>query len=79
MLGSLANAEVWVAVALVVIPTALACGTVIVLILAVERKSRVQAIRALPPLVCGLARLARTRTIRHDHANYRNPRGQVPR
>jgi uncharacterized protein YneF (UPF0154 family) len=56
MLSSLARAEVWVAIVLVVVPTALVCGTVIVLVLAVERKDRVHAIKAMPPLVHALIR-----------------------
>lgn len=56
VLSSLGRAEVWVAIVLVAVPTALVCGTVIVLVLAVERKDRVHAIRALPPLVQALAR-----------------------
>lgn len=55
MLSSLARADVWAAVVLVAAPTALVCGTVIVLVLAVERKCRVEAIKALPPLVHALA------------------------
>lgn len=56
VLSSLGRAEVWVAIVLVAVPTALVCGTVIVLVLAVERKDRVHAIRALPPLVQALVR-----------------------
>lgn len=56
MLSSPAWAEVWVVIVLVAVPTALVCGTVIILVLTVERKQRVQAIKALPPLVSALAR-----------------------
>jgi hypothetical protein len=42
MLNSLATADVWAVVVLVTAPTALVCGTVIVLVLAVGRKSRVE-------------------------------------
>ena len=76
MLSSLAKVEVWAAVVLVVIPTALACGTVIVLVLAVDRKNRVQAIKALSPLVYGLTRQARTRTTRHLHLESDMPHGR---
>lgn len=68
MISSLAHAELWVAVVVVAIPTALACATAIVLLLAVERRDRVQAIRALPPLVHALARHAGGQGIRHAHA-----------
>lgn len=56
MLSSLVRAEVWAVIVLVAVPMALMCGTVIVLVLTVERKRRVQAIKALPPLVYALAR-----------------------
>jgi len=55
MLSSLARAEVWAAIVLVAVSMALVCGTVIVLVLTVERRQRVQAIKALPPLVYALA------------------------
>jgi hypothetical protein len=64
-LSSLAEAEVWVALMLVAIPTALTCATVIVLVLAVERRDRVQAVKALPPVVKALGIQAVSRMLRH--------------
>jgi hypothetical protein len=58
MIGSLTTLELWVAVVFVAIPTALACATAIVLVLTVERRDRLQAIQALPPLLYALARNA---------------------
>jgi hypothetical protein len=55
MLSSLATADVWAVVVLVTAPTALVCGTVIVLVLAVGRRNRVEVIKALPPLLHALA------------------------
>jgi predicted outer membrane lipoprotein len=46
--------EVWVALLLVGIPTALACATAIILALSVERRDRVEAIKALPALLNAL-------------------------
>lgn len=70
MLGSLAKAEVWVAIVLVAVPMALVCGTVIILVLTVERRYRVQAIKALTPLVHALAR---GRTVDRDGGGARSP------
>lgn len=56
MLNSVAMPDVWAVVMLVTAPTALVCGTVIVLVLAVGRRDRVEVIKALPPLVHALAR-----------------------
>ena len=75
MLGSLAEAEVWVALVLVVIPTALVCATVIILVLAVERRDRVLAIKALPAVVIALGRQAGSRVLRHARGGSGHARG----
>lgn len=68
MLIQIPRAGVWVIIALASLPTALVCGTVIVLVLAVERGQRVEAIKALPPLVRGLAQhVHRFERKRHSH------------
>ena len=54
MLNTLATADVWAVIVLVTAPTALVCGTVIVLVLAVGRRHRVEVIKALPELVHAL-------------------------
>lgn len=54
--GPVGQAEVLVALLVVAVPTFLVCATVIILVVAVERKNRVQAIRALAPLVTALVR-----------------------
>lgn len=71
MLSSVSRTDAWAAVALVAAPTALLCGTVIVLVLAVERRHRVEAIKALPPLVDALARQLASFGGRHARAGSR--------
>ena len=68
MLSSLARGDLWAAVVLVAAPPALMCATVIVLVLAVERKRRVEAIKALPPVVDALARQVGSVRGRHARA-----------
>jgi hypothetical protein len=52
--GSALGAHLWLALAAVAVPVALVCATVVVLVLSVERGKRVEAIRALPPVVVAL-------------------------
>jgi hypothetical protein len=65
MAGSLVQAEAWVGMVLV-IPTAVVCATIIILVLAVERKDRVQAIKALPPIAIALGRSHRPCAVRRS-------------
>jgi hypothetical protein len=76
MLSAVAIANVWVVVMLVTAPIAMVCGTVIVLVLAVSRRDRVEVIKALPPLVHALGRQVGN-TRRHGRSESRCTPGQA--
>ena len=52
--GLLAADHLWLILAAAVIPAALTCITAVVLVLSVERSKRVEAIKALPPVIADL-------------------------
>lgn len=65
ILSVTARTELWLALVLISIPTVLACATVIILALSVERRKRVEAIKVLPgvlnALTCSSASQATTK------------------
>lgn len=69
--GPMLSTHLWLALAAVVVPVALVCATVVVLVLSVERGKRVDAIRALPPVVAAL----RGWSTRGTRSIERGPRG----
>ena len=52
--GTLVAGHLWLILAAAVIPMALACITSVVLVLSVDRSKRVEAIKALPPVMAAL-------------------------
>lgn len=52
--GTLVAGHLWLLLAAAVTPMALACITSVVLALSVERSNRVDAIKALPPVMAAL-------------------------
>jgi len=52
--------HLWLAVAAAAVPCVLACITTIVLVLSVDRGNRVEAIKALPPVVTAISKTAVT-------------------
>jgi len=52
--GTLVAGHLWLLLAAAVVPMALACITSVVLVLSVERSNRVDAIKALPPVMAAL-------------------------
>jgi putative exporter of polyketide antibiotics len=52
--GTLVAGHVWLILAAAVILVALACITSVVLVLSVDRSKRVEAIKALPPVIAAL-------------------------
>jgi hypothetical protein len=59
--GSLVAGHLWLIFAAAVAPVALACITAVVLVLSVERSKRVEAIKALPPVMAALNHPATSR------------------
>lgn len=61
--------HLWLAVAAAAVPCALACVTAIVLVLSVDRGDRVEAIKALPPVITAISKTAFTAlaTRRSEH------------
>lgn len=76
MLSAVAIANVWIVVTLVTAPIAMVCGTAIVLVLTVSRTDRLEAIKALPPLVHALGRQGGN-TERHGHSENRRTSGRT--
>jgi hypothetical protein len=52
--GTLVAGHLWLILAAAVVPMALACITSVVLVLSVDRSKRVEAIKALPPVMAAL-------------------------
>jgi len=52
--------HLWLAVAAAAVPCVLACITAIVLVLSVDRGNRVEAIKALPPVITAIGKTALT-------------------
>jgi hypothetical protein len=59
--GSLVVGHLWLIFAAAVVPVVLACITAVVLVLSVERSKRVEAIKALPPVIAALNHSATSR------------------
>ena len=56
--GRLVAGHLWLILVAAVVPTVLACITSVILVLSVERSKRVEAIKALPPVMTALNRTA---------------------
>jgi len=56
--GRLVAGHLWLILVAVVVPTMLACITSVILVLSVERSKRVEAIKALPPVMTALNQTA---------------------
>ena len=54
------TSHLWLAVAAAAVPRVLACVTAIVLVLSVDRGNRVEAIKALPPVITAISKTALT-------------------
>ncbi len=52
--------HLWLAIAAAAVPCTLVCITAIVLVLAVDRGNRVEAIKALPPLITAISKTTLT-------------------
>jgi hypothetical protein len=52
--------HLWLAIAAAAVPCALACLTAIVLVFMVKRENRVEAIKALPPLITAIGKTTLT-------------------
>jgi len=52
--------HLWLAVAAAAVPCVVACVTAIVLVLSVDRGNRVEAIKALPPVITAISKTAFT-------------------
>jgi hypothetical protein len=52
--------HLWLAVAAAAVPCVVACITAIVLVLSVDRGNRVEAIKALPPVINAISKTALT-------------------
>lgn len=56
--GMLVAGHLWLILAAAVVPVALACISSVVLVMSVERSKRVEAIKALPPVIAALNQTA---------------------
>jgi hypothetical protein len=56
--GRVVVGHLWLILVAAVVPAVLACVTSVILVLSVERSKRVEAIKALPPVVAALNRTA---------------------
>ncbi len=54
------TSHLWLAVAAAAVPCMLACITAIVLVLSVDRGNRIDAIKALPPVIAAISKTALT-------------------
>lgn len=58
--AAMITGHLWLAVAAAAVPCVLACVTAIVLVLSVDRGNRVEAIKALPPVITAISKTALT-------------------
>jgi hypothetical protein len=56
--GRVVAGHLWLILVAAVVPAVLACVTSVILVLSVERSKRVEAIKALPPVVAALNQTA---------------------
>jgi hypothetical protein len=56
--GMVVAGHLWLILVAAVVPAVLACVTSVILVLSVERSKRVEAIKALPPVVAALNQTA---------------------
>ncbi len=56
--GGVVVGHLWLILVAAVVPAVLACVTSVILVLSVERSKRVEAIKALPPVVAALNQTA---------------------
>lgn len=77
--GSLVAGHLWLILAAAVVPAALVCILSVVLVLSVERSKRVEAIKALPPVIAALNHPATSRPRaldgRHKSTSLESKRG----
>jgi hypothetical protein len=57
-IGATITGHLWLIVAAAAVPAVLACITAIILVLSVERGKRVEAIKALPPVISAVNKTA---------------------
>ena len=67
--GRVVAGHLWLILVAGVVPAVLACVTSVILVLSVERSQRVEAIKAMPPVVTALNRLCTMGTPTQDQRN----------
>jgi hypothetical protein len=71
-IGAMITGHLWLIVAAAAVPAVLACITAIILVLSVERGKRVEAIKALPPVISAVNKTALSNLIGQPRGRQRS-------
>jgi len=71
-IGAIITGHLWLIVVAAAVPAVLACITAIILVLSVERGKRVEAIKALPPVISAVNKTALSKLIGLPHRRQRS-------